>query len=290
MSEAILITGTSSGFGRLAVQTLLRKGHRVVASMRDPDGRNQAVSEELASAGAGIVEIDVTDEGSVERGVSAAIEQVGDLGVLVNNAGIGAVGLQEAFTPDDWQGLFDINVFGVQRMSRAVIPHLRRRGSGLLLQVSSLLGRVTIPFYGPYNASKWAVEAMTENYRTELSAFGIDACIVEPGGFPTAFMDRLLRPADGSRDGDYGTLAGAPAQALAGFEQVLASNRQQDPQLVADAIAQLVETPAGQRPFRTVVDRLGMGEPIAQYNDHLARVTQGIYTAFGTEHMLRLQG
>jgi NAD(P)-dependent dehydrogenase (short-subunit alcohol dehydrogenase family) len=289
MAKKILITGASSGFGRLATRTLLGQGHSVVASMRDPNGRNSSAAGELAAAGAQIVEIDVTDDAGVERGVKQAIGLAGGLDALVNNAGVGVLGLQEAFTPDDWQQLFAINVFGVQRMNRAVLPHLRGQRSGLLLHVSSLLGRVTIPFYGPYNASKWALEAMAENYRAELSAFGVDVCIIEPGGFPTDFIDRLMKPGDNARSATYGDFAGAPAASLADFEQVLASKKQQDPQLVADAIGRVIDLPAGQRPFRTVVDRLGMGDPIEGYNDHLAEVTSGIYQAFGIADMLTLK-
>jgi NAD(P)-dependent dehydrogenase (short-subunit alcohol dehydrogenase family) len=289
MAKRILITGAGSGFGKLTTQALLTHGHTVVASMRDIGGRNKPVVEELSSAGAYIVEIDVTDDESVNKGVQQAIELAGGMDVLVNNAGIGVMGLQEAFTADDWQRLFDLNVFGVQRMNRAILPYFRKQRSGLLLHVSSLLGRITIPFYGPYNASKWALEALAENYRTELSTFGVDTCLVEPGGFPTSFIDRLMKPGDASRQAAYGEMAQAPAAALANFEQMLETNPQQEPQLVADAIAKLVETPAGQRPFRTVVDKLGMGDPIVSYNDHLAEVTTGVYTAFGMAEMLHLK-
>jgi NAD(P)-dependent dehydrogenase (short-subunit alcohol dehydrogenase family) len=289
MAKKILITGANGGFGKLTTRALLADGHTVVASMRDIDGRNKPVAEELSSAGAHVIEIDVTDDDSVITGVQQATDIAGGMDVLVNNAGIGVMGLQETFTAGDWQRLFDINVFGVQRMNRAILPLFRKQGSGLLLHVSSLLGRMTIPYYGPYNASKWALEALAENYRAELSAFGVDACLVEPGGFPTSFIDRLMKPADVSRQAEYVEMADAPTAALANFEQALAANPQQDPQLVADAIVKLVEMPAGQRPFRTVVDKLGMGDPIEGYNNHLAEVTTGIYTAFGMADMLQLK-
>ena len=289
MTHKILITGASSGFGKLTTRTLLANGHHVAASMRDPRGRNKPIADELAQLGAHIVDIDVTDNSSVEQGVKQAVEQLGGLDVLINNAGIGVTGLQEAYTPEDMQRLFDINVFGVQRMSRAVLPVMREQHSGLIVYVSSLLGRITIPFYGPYNASKWALEAMAENYRVELSAFGIESALVEPGGFPTAFMDRLMRPSDHSRDTAYGDFAQAPEAALANFEQVLSANPQQDPQMVADTILDVVNAPRGQRPFRSVVDKLGMGSPIEGYNQQLDRVTNGIYTAFGMADMLSLK-
>jgi NAD(P)-dependent dehydrogenase (short-subunit alcohol dehydrogenase family) len=289
MSEKILVTGANGGFGSLIVKRLLARGQRVAASMRDPAGRNRAIAEELRAAGAMVVEIDVTDDASVNAGTQAAIEWLGGLDVLVNNAGIGVVGLQESYTADDYKRLFDVNVFGVQRMNRAVIPRFRAQRRGLLVYVSSLLGRITIPFYGPYNSTKWALEAMAENYRTELSAFGIESVIVEPGGYATTFIDHLMRPSDTARSAQYGAMAGAPEAALAGFEGVLRQNPGQDPQKVADAIAALVELPLGQRPFRTVVDQLGMGDSVARYNEHLHDLTRGIYTSFGTAEMLTVK-
>lgn len=289
MATKVLITGASGAFGRMITLSLLAKGHQVAASMRDPQGRNRELAASLQQAGAVVVDIDVTSDQSVEQGVAAAIAQLGGLDVLINNAGIGVVGLQESYTADDYFNLFNINVFGVQRMNRAVIPHFRAQQRGLLVHISSLLGRITIPFYGPYNSSKWALEAMAENYRTELSAFGIESVLVEPGGYPTSFIDRLMSPSDRSREADYGAMAQAPAAALANFEAVLAANPQQNPQDVADAVVALIETPAGKRAFRTPVDKLGMGDAIAQYNEHLAQLTRGIYQNFGTAHMLEVK-
>ncbi|MBT8219469.1 MAG: SDR family oxidoreductase [Bacteroidia bacterium] len=289
MSKKILITGTSGGFGKLTAKTLLEQGHNVAASMRDSHGRNKEHADELKAAGALIVDIDVTNTVSVNDGIEQIMDAMGRLDVVVNNAGVGVLGLQEQFTPEDWQKLFDINVFGVQRVNRAALPHMRNQGSGLLIQVSSLLGRMTIPFYGPYNASKWAVEALAENYRTELSGFGVDSVIVEPGGFPTTFFNSLITPSDHSQDNSYGDFVNAPKAFFDNFEGALASNPAQNPQDVADAIATLINTPAGERPFRTVVDKMGMGDPIKPYNDSLDQVTSGIYEAFGMSDMLKLK-
>ena len=289
MSKKILITGASSGFGKLTALALLKNSHAVVASMRGVQGKNKQVAEELTAAGAHIVEIDVTDDASVEQGVKAAVEKVGGLDVVVNNAGVGVIGLQETFTPQDWQKLFDVNVFGVQRVNRAVLPHMRANKSGLVIYVTSLLGRICAPFYGPYNSSKWALEALAENYRTELSAFGVDSCVVEPGGYPTAFMDSLMKPSDSSRDESYGDLTQAPMELLTNFEKAFKTNKEQDPQNVADLIVGLIDTPAGQRPFRSVVDKMGMGDHIMGYNEHLEKITSGIFSAFGIEHMLKLK-
>ena len=290
MPQNILVTGASSGFGRLITETLLARGHTVVASMRRMVDRNKAAADGLQAAGAQLVEIDVTREESVNQGVAAAIQAVGRLDVVVNNAGVGVLGLQESFTPEDWQNIFDVNLFGVQRVNRAALPHLRDRRAGLLIHVTSLLGRFTIPFYGPYNASKWALEALTENYRVELSGLGIDVCLVEPGGFPTTFHDNLVKPSDASRDAGYGELAQAPEISVARFRQALQANPAQNPQIVADAVAALVDTPPGRRPFRTVVDKMGMGEAIRSYNDQQEQITHGIYKGLEIESMLTLKG
>ena len=148
---------------------------------------------------------------------------------------------------------------------------------------------MTIPFYGPYNASKWALEAVAENYRSELSGFGIDSVIVEPGGFPTTFFNSLIRPSDQTQDEAYGDFLHAPKQFFESFEGALASNPAQNPQNVADAIVAVIETPAGERPFRTVVDKMGMGDHIGPYNEQLGQITSGIYNAFGMGDMLELK-
>ncbi len=285
----ILITGASSGFGKLIVADLIKQGHRVAGSMRDIAGRNATAAEEFMALGVEVVEIDVTNDASVEAGVAKAAELLGQIDVLINNAGVGAHGLQENFSADDFRHLFEINVFGVQRMIRAVLPGMRARGTGLVLNVSSLLGRVALPFYGPYNASKWALEAMSENYRAELSGFGVDFAIVEPGGFPTRFIDNLMKPTSRDRDASYGEMSGAPEATLEGFEGFLAANPQQNPQLVADAVMDVIGRTPGSRPFRTEVDRIGMAEPVKAYNDHLAQVTTGLFTNLGMEDMLTLK-
>ena len=289
MASKILITGASGGFGALTVKTLLQQGHSVAATMRNTDSKNKDVATELSALGAHIVELDVTDDESVSSGVAKAKDLLGGLDVVINNAGVGVLGIQENFTIDDFKRLFDINVFGVQRVNRAALPHLRQQGSGLLVHVSSLLGRMTLPFYGPYNASKWALEALAENYRLELSGFGVDSCIVEPGGYPTTFFNSLIQPSDDSQNESYGEMVNAPKQLFDSFEGALAGNPNQDPQHVADAIANLISTPAGQRPVRTVVDNMGMGTHIEPYNQQLDQIHEGVFTAFGMADMLKLK-
>lgn len=289
MKKKILITGASGGFGKLTVLRLLQKGHHVVASMRDIIGKNKNVAEELRNQGAIVLEIDVTDDLSVSNGVQNSISALQGLDVLINNAGVGVLGMQEFFTISDFQKVFDINVFGVQRMNREVIPYFREKKDGLIIYTSSLLGRIVLPFYGVYQASKWALEALAENYRVELSSFGIENCIVEPGGYATSFADNLMRPSDLSREEGYGDFANVPKSVSHNFKDVLKNNPQQDPQKVADAFAELIEKPKGEKPFRTTVDFIGMGDLIQIYNEHLEQIMAGLYTNLGTQRMLSVR-
>ena len=289
MEQKVIITGASGGFGSLICQSLIKDGHQVVGTMRSTGGKNEQIAGELRSMGVQIVTMDVTQDDSVKNAIEESLELLGGLDVVINNAGVGVFGMQEHFTPEDLQKVFDVNVFGVQRVMRATLPYLRKQGHGTILYISSLLGRMTLPFYGPYNATKWALEALAENYRTELSGFGIESLIVEPGGFATSFMDHLIRPSDDKQVDAYGEFMNVPEAMFNGFEQALENNPEQRPQKVADAVSKLMSLPFGDRPFRTIVDHMGMGEHIEKYNDHLHQLTQGIYSAFGNDHMLQLK-
>ena len=285
----IFITGATGGFGMLTVKELIKEGHTVVGSVRDIAGRNKTKVADLEKLGAKFVEMDITNDASVNRGIETGIQLLNGIDVLINNAGVGVLGLTEAFTTDDMKRVFEVNVFGLQRVSRAVIPYMRKTSRGLVINISSLLGRITVPFYGPYNASKWAVEGLTENYRTELSQSGIEVCLVEPGGYPTAFIDNLVRPSDSERAKAYGPMGNMPEAFLENFEKALAANPAQDPSHVAQAICKLVKTPHASRPFRTIVDAMGMGGPIGDYNAILAKITEGIYSNFGIANLLAVK-
>ncbi len=289
MSKKVLITGASGGFGRLTVNTLLAGDYKVAATMREIDGKNKDIAQELSNAGALVVELDVTSEESVNAGINKGIQALGGIDVVINNAGVGVSGMMEHFTTNDFQRIFEVNVFGVQRVNRAVLPHLRKQKSGLLIHISSLLGRVTLPFWGPYNGSKWALEAMAEGYRYELSGFGVDSCIIEPGGFPTEIFEKLITPSDKSQEESYGEFMNVPKTFSDGFAQAMAENSEQDPQLVAGAILNLIETRPGKRPLRTVVDKMGMGEFIDKYNEQLENITSELFKASQIEQMLNLK-
>ena len=253
-TKVILVTGSNSGFGRLTVETLGRQGHLVFAGMRASTGRNAAAAGELralAKAGGSslhVVDIDVTDDASVDAAVQSIVEAAGRLDVVVNNAGFAAIGPIEAFTTEQARRQFDTNVLGALRVNHAALPHMRAQGSGLLLQVGSLLGRLALPFTGIYAASKYALEGLTEAYRTELAGLGIDAAIVEAGSYPTGIGTNGMQPADAARIAPYGA-----AFAQFGTKVSEASRTLPNAQEVADAIAHLIALPAGTRPLRTVL-------------------------------------
>ena len=278
--QVVLITGTSSGFGRLIAETLARKNFQVFATMRDLSGRNAAAAHEIAelakreSLSFEPLELDVTEDTSVERAVSKVTMQCGRIDVLVNNAGYGIMDLAESVTMAQAQRQFDTNFFGVLRMNRAVLPVMRRQGSGLLLHVSSGAGRLAIPGMGLYCASKFAMEALAETYRYELAPLGIDSVIIEPGAYATPIMQKLERGEDPGRKAGYGEMAKVPER----LQAKIASSRS-NPQEIADAVLQIIETPAGQRQLRY---RLGPGGPgVERINALTNEVQAQMLEAFG---------
>ena len=263
--EVILITGSSTGFGRLMSETLARKGHTVFASMRSVGGHNasnRAELRELAEAeglSLHVVELDVTDDASIGKAVNEVIKQAGRIDVLVNNAAINGIGLNEAFTVEQVQQIFDANLFGVVRMNRAVLPHMRRQGSGLLLYISSDLGRGVLPYEGIYCATKFAMEALAEAYHYDLYKLGVDTVILEPGTFPTDMGGKIIPPADQSRAKEYGPVAEILEKARAPSDDYIANLPH--PQEMADVVADLIAMPPEKRPLRVPVsDELLVGE------------------------------
>ncbi|MEZ4299464.1 MAG: SDR family oxidoreductase [Polyangiaceae bacterium] len=282
----VLISGSSSGFGMLTAATLVRAGHRVFAGMRAPAGRNEAARAELAAMTAGapgslqVVELDVTDDRSAEAAVARVEERAGGLDVVVNNAGAAAFGPAEGFTTEQVRALFDVNVLGVHRLNRAALPVLRRSGGGLVIHLSSTLGRYVVPFLGLYAASKFAVEALAEAYRYELAPLGIESVIVEPGTFPTRMLATLESPTDTTRTLEYGSQNERLAGMSAGLLASVSGPGAPDPQAVADAILRVVSVPPGSRPARTVVDPRG-GADVEALNRLAAEVQARVFGAMG---------
>ena len=278
--QVVLVTGASSGFGRLIAETLARKNFQVFATMRNAKDRNAAVAREFRelaqreSLALHVVELDVTDDVSVERAVSEVVAKCGRIDVLVNNAGYGITDLAESVTLAQAQRQFDTNFFGIFRMNRAVLPAMKRQGSGLLLHVSSGAGRVVIPGMGLYCASKFAMEALAEVYRYELASQGIDSVVMEPGAYATPIMGKLEQGEDPGRKEGYGEAAKIPEKIL---EKIRSSRA--NPQEIADAVLRIIETPAGTRALRY---RVGPGAGgVESINAVCAQVQTQLIEAFG---------
>jgi NAD(P)-dependent dehydrogenase (short-subunit alcohol dehydrogenase family) len=281
-ANTILITGASTGFGRDTAKTLKRGGHTVFASMREPRGRNREHAEALRRQGIEVIELDVRDDAAVERAVRSMLDKAGRIDVLVNNAGIASAGVTEAFTSDQALALFDVNVFGVLRVTRAVLPCMRRQRRGLIINIGSVLGRVTFPFFGIYGASKFAVEALSDSQRYELSQLGIEVVLVQPSAYPTPMYASMQQPADKNRTAEYGKIGEIPGALFEHFSSMFQSPAAPNPHDVADAIAKLVAQPRGSRAARTVV---GAAFGADSVNDHAAQVQAQVITALGLGHL-----
>jgi len=278
--QVVLITGSSTGFGRLFTETLARKGHTVFATMRDPAGRNAKNAAEIRtlaekdSLPIHVLEMDVTDDASVQRAVDAAIARAGRIDVAINNAGYYLSGLEEAVTTEQAQRLMDTNFIGPVRVNRAVLPHMRRQRSGVLMHMSSGAGRVVLPSAGFYCASKFALEALAEAYSYELAAQGIESVIVEPGQYETPVFGNTVMAADQARTDTYGAAKEIPAK-LNGLLSSTAGNAQE----VADAVLRIIETPAGEKQLRYFVSPQDFG--LNKINALAKQVQTSMLEAFG---------
>jgi NAD(P)-dependent dehydrogenase (short-subunit alcohol dehydrogenase family) len=199
-----------------------------------------------------VPELDVASEKSVEAAIQEMVKQSGRIDVVINNAGVGSLGVTEGYTMAQWQDLFDVNLFGVVRVNRAVLPVMRPQGSGLLIHVSSAAGRACVPYLGMYCASKFALEALAESYRYELKPFGIDSVIVEPGIHKTPILEHFIPPGDARVPAEYGPESNYSARVKAVFDGANASPDTPGSREVVEAFVSLIETPMGERPFRTV--------------------------------------
>mgnify|MGYP005844834791 CR=1 FL=1 len=187
------VTGCSSGLGRALCERLLESGARVVCTARNTS--TIADLRERHGERAIILPLDVTDPASVQSAVQRALDRAGRIDVVVNNAGYGLVGALEEVDEDSVKAAFDANVYGVYRVTRAVLPHMRERRSGHILNVSSMMGVIGAPGFTFYSATKFAVEGMTEALAGEVKGFGIKVTIVEPGPFRTDFRSRSMKAA-----------------------------------------------------------------------------------------------
>src|SRR6202047_2653222 len=278
--QVVLITGSSTGFGRLFAETLARKGHTVFATMRDPAGRNAKNAGEIRalaekdSLPIHVLELDVTNDASVERAVNAAIAKASRIDVAINNAGYYLSGLEEAVTTEQAQRLMDTNFIGPVRVNRAVLPHMRRQRSGVLMHISSGAGRVVVPSAGFYCASKFALEALAEAYSYELAAQGIESVIVQPGQYETPVFGNTVTAADEGGPSTYGAVKKIPAKSTAPLAST-AGNAQE----VADAVLRIIETPAGEKQLSYFVSPQNFG--VDEINALSKQVQANVLEAFG---------
>ncbi|WP_338445874.1 SDR family oxidoreductase [Pelagerythrobacter marensis] len=273
--KSILITGCSSGFGRVGAEHYARLGAKVFATMRNLPRPEAAELERLArdeDLDITVLELDVLDDEMVARAVAEAERQAGGaLDVLVNNAGIGISGPIEVQDMEATRLAFDTNVFGYYRVARAVLPAMRAAGSGQIFAVSSQLGRVIVPYGGHYSANKFAVEAMFEQLAYELVPHNIDVTIIEPGGYPTrVWVNRNIYTS---------ALKDRAAEVhKAGYPEIVArmgtedgSGRTADVMDIPHAIAEIIAMPPGTRPLRRAVS--GSAIPQTEIN-RVAAATQ----------------
>jgi NAD(P)-dependent dehydrogenase (short-subunit alcohol dehydrogenase family) len=278
--QVVLVTGSSTGFGRLFADTLARNGHTVFATMRDPGGRNATNASEIRmlaekdSLPIYVLELDVTDDASVGRAVDAAAAKAGRIDVVINNAGYFLSGLEEAVTTEQARRLMDTNFLGPVRVNRAVLPHMRRQRSGVLMHISSAAGRVVLPAVGFYCATKFALEALAEAYSYELAAQGIESVIVEPGAYETPVFGKSVTAADEARTNTYGAVTEIPAKVNAAL-----SSRAGNAQEVADAVLRIIGTPAGERQLRYFVSPRNYG--VDEINAVTKQVQANVLEAFG---------
>ena len=275
-----LVTGCSSGFGRLTALALARAGFVTFATMRDTLGANAEEAEALQTLAAQdnlsleVLDLDVRRSESVAQAVATA-QTAGDLAVLVNNAGYILAGSIELHPEEDVRAQFETNLFGYHRLVRAVLPAMRARGQGLIVQVSSGLGRIVFPTQGWYVATKFAIEGMSEALAYELAPFGVDVSIVQPTQYPTQFLangrryfEDLVDRIDDERRSAY-----APQIDITRFG--LQDSDDPDPTDVAHAVRDLALMPDGTRPLRRIVSPEPEG--LQQINNGLSAAQDAVF-------------
>ena len=253
-NKVILVTGASSGFGKLIVELLTKSDFCVIATMRDINGKNSKVANEIdqLAKNVNVEELDVSCSNSVKKAITNTIKNYGQIDVLVNNAGIMNVGLAQGFTISQLEKQMNVNYIGVARIFKEVLPYMKEKNDGLFITISSIAGRIIFPFLSTYNPSKFAVEALAEIYRYELSPFKIDSVIIEPGPFPTNLIKNSPRPQDTECLKDYGELEGAAEKTMQSFKEFMKNNPDCDSNLISKEVLKLIRLPYGKRPLRTV--------------------------------------
>ncbi len=255
--KSVFITGCSSGFGRLMAEDFARKGAKVFATMRNtprPEAEELEALAKSESLDLHVLRLDVMLQNEVDDAIAYAEDQSGGaIDVLINNAGIGYAGPIELQDMQATQLIFDTNVYGPHRLSRAVLPAMRRQKSGLIFNVSSQLGRVIVPSAGHYSPTKFALEAMSEAMAYELVPHGVEVCVIEPGGYPTkVWVNRNKLASELKERLNFDERAAYP-QLVARMGKEDGTRRTADPMDVPKAVAEIIAMPPGTRPLRKEV-------------------------------------
>jgi short-subunit dehydrogenase len=233
MKKVILITGASSGMGKVFARDLAKEGHIVYGAARRVDMLN-----ELNKVGVKTIALDVTDDQSMQNCVNEILQKEGRIDVLVNNAGYGSYGTVEDVSMEEAKRQFDVNVFGLARMTQLVLPGMRKQKSGRVINISSVGGKIATPFGAWYHASKFAVEGMSDSLRTEVAPFGIDVVVIEPGGVKSEWADvayqNLIKTTENTA---YSDMANKFKQA---FSKTVAKNA--EPEVISKLVSKAINS------------------------------------------------
>jgi NAD(P)-dependent dehydrogenase (short-subunit alcohol dehydrogenase family) len=257
MTKTIFITGASRGFGKIWAEAFLKRGDKVAATVRNLDSLNdlkQQYGDALLP-----IKLDVTDRAASFAAVQQAKEYFGQIDVLINNAGYGLFGAIEEATEQEARDQIEANVFGLLWVTQAAIPVMRAQKHGHIIQVSSVLGVATLPVLGLYNASKWAVEGLSESLASEVKDFGINVSLVEPNGFSTDWA---------GASATHSEPIDAYDQVKANFQAGLTDESFGDPEATSDAILKLVD--ASNPPLRLFLGKVALPWVKQVYSDRLA--------------------
>ena len=233
--KVVLITGASSGMGKVTAEQFSKVGHIVYGAARRVEQM-----EELKTLGGHALEVDVTNDESMVKAVNQIIQEQGKIDVLINNAGFGMYGSVEDTSMKDARYQLDVVLFGLARLSQLVIPHMRDKRSGIIINISSMGGKIYTPLGAWYHAAKHAVEGLSDCMRLELQQFGINVVVVQPGIIQTAFGDVLMEPMlKRTGDGPYKKMAESVASATkASYEK----NGGSPPTVISNTISQIINT------------------------------------------------
>jgi NAD(P)-dependent dehydrogenase (short-subunit alcohol dehydrogenase family) len=263
MKKIIFITGTSTGFGKLMVQTLSKAGHIVIAGMRGITGKNEKVAKELnALPNVEVAEIEITDDASVNTAIQNTINKHGRIDVLVNNAAMTGFGLLEAYSVEQFKKMMDVNLYSVLRTYQAVLPAMRKEKNGLVINITSGASGFSVPFMIPYLSSKFGVEAITEGLQDELKDYGIENVSIQPGVYPTEMNSGVKAGINADRENivaAYGDAATEKFNKIGSGLFGKMAEFKMDPQVIADGVLQLVEMEKGTRPLRLPLDAIAQG-------------------------------